>query len=349
MLSPVYYYNMSENIARRKRINLIKQIENQRSSKLISYITGDRAPFTTQIADDAVRIIRKHLDAIGGQDRISLFLYSKGGDMVTPLRLCRLIREYSDNFEVLIPYRAYSAATLICLGADKIIMGKSSELSPIDPSTGHPFNPIDPSDPKKQKRFTISVEDLTSYFLLAKEKAEVRNEQMVNVFNELANKIHPLALGNVYRGYRMIRDLAKKLLLLHMDKERDKHRMDEIIKKLTEELCIHGYLITRDEAKREIGLNVEQPEEALERLMWHLYEEYEEKMKLRDSFDPLGMLKDKQSVPLIYYGAYIESVSISDTFLFKGEIEKVTPPSGPPQAGVNIRPVGWVEMFKGGG
>lgn len=341
---------MSEDTARRERIALIKQIEAQRSSRVISYITGDRAPFTTQIADDGIRLIRKHLDIIGKQDRISLFLYSRGGDMITPLRLCRLIREYSENFEVLVPYRAHSAATLVCLGAHKIIMGRSAELSPVDPSTGHAFNPIDPSDPKKQRRFPISVEDLTSYFLLAKEKAEVRNEQMVNVFNELANKIHPLALGNVYRGYRMIRKLAKKLLLLHMDKARDERKMEEIIKKLTEELCIHGYLITRDEAEKEIGLNVEKPEEGLEKLMWSLYEEYEKEMKLGIPFDPLSMLKDKESESFTYYGAYIESVSITDAFLFKGEIKKVTLPSGPPQTAVNIKSQSkWIEVYREGG
>jgi len=48
-------------MAREARLNLISQIENQRSSKVVAYITGDRKPFITQIADDAVRLIRKHL------------------------------------------------------------------------------------------------------------------------------------------------------------------------------------------------------------------------------------------------------------------------------------------------
>ena len=38
--------------------------------------------------------------------------------------------------EVLIPYRAKSAATLIALGADRILMSDSSELGPIDPLLG---------------------------------------------------------------------------------------------------------------------------------------------------------------------------------------------------------------------
>ena len=30
---------------------------------------------------------------------------------------------------------AHSAATMICLGADEIVMGKMSEISPLDPAT----------------------------------------------------------------------------------------------------------------------------------------------------------------------------------------------------------------------
>jgi hypothetical protein len=228
-------------------------------------------------------------------------------------------------------------------------MGSLSELTPIDPSTGHPFNPVDPSDPEKQRRFPISVEDLTSYFLLAREKANVRDEQMVNVFNELANKIHPLALGNVYRGYRMIRELAKKLLLLHLDKHKDEHKINEIVKKLTEELCIHDYRITRDEAERELGLDVERPNEKLENLMWTLYEEYERELELGVPFDPLGMLKDNPSKSFSYYGAYIESIFISDAFLFEVDIQKITTPSGHPQPAVSITSSGWREIYRKGG
>ena len=327
------------------RIELLKQLEEKRSSKIITYITGDRPPFTMQITNDAIVIFRKHLDSIGKQDKIGLFLYSRGGDMMTPLRLVRLIREYCNFFEVLIPYRAHSAATLISLGADKIVLGKLGELSPIDPTTDHPFNPDDPTDPKKTRKVRISVEDLTSYFMLAREKAEVREEQMGSIFNELTNKIHPLALGNIYRGYRMIRILAEKLLLFHLDKNKDKHIIDNVIKKLTEELCIHGYLISRNEADKDLGLKVEEPDEDLENLIWRLYKTYEEAMELTKPFDPVNFLGDEKTKSFSYYGAFVESTSITDGFLFNGEIRATTTPTGQIQASVNmISQPKWVEV-----
>lgn len=325
---------------REKRVELIEKIEDKRSSSVICYITGDRpGPFSAKIADDAIRIFSHHLDVLKKVRQLDLFLYSRGGNMITPLRLVRLLREHCEKFSVLIPYRAHSAATLIALGADEIIMGRFSELSPVDPATVHPFNPADPNDPKK--KLPISVEDVTSYFLLAKERGKIHDEQMVNVFNELANKIHPLALGNIYRGYRMARLLAEKMLLLHMNEEKDKHKVEEIIKKLTETLCIHGYQITREEAEKEIGLEVSIPDPELEKLMWSLYEGYEQDMQLREPFNPLVLLEGKKSTEFTYHSAYIESKDICDAFVTEGRIDRVEPKPGQVSASVNVKFSGW--------
>ncbi len=328
-------------MSREKRVELIKKIEEKRSSNLICYVTGDRqGPFTAKIADDAVRFFRVPLDTFNKVKQIDLFLYSRGGTMLTPLRLVRLIREHCGTFDVLIPYRAHSAATLIALGADEIVMGKYGELSPVDPTTVHPFNPpADPANPKQ--KLPISVEDVTSYFLLAKERAGIRDEQMVNIFNELANKIHPLALGNIYRSYRMSRLLTKKMLTLHLNWETEKHKIEDIIKNLTEVLSIHGYQISRKEAKREIGLNIVEPVSEVEGLMWSLYEEYEKDMQLREPFNPLLLLQGKKMVEFSYESAYIESKDTCNAFVIEGTINQTEPKPGQVSASVNVKGSMW--------
>jgi len=120
---------------------LIEKLEKERDSRLISYVTGDRTPFATRIAGDIVPLLSDLLDKIGKVKKISLFLYTSGGDMLAPVRIVKLIRNHCDEFEVLVPYKAHSAGTLISLGADKIVMSKLGELTPVDPTTGHPFNP----------------------------------------------------------------------------------------------------------------------------------------------------------------------------------------------------------------
>jgi hypothetical protein len=300
--------------------NLIQKIEKSRSSKVITYVTGDRQPFVTKVAEDIIPIFAKHLEKIGKQDKISLFLYTRGGDMITPIRLIKLMRSYADEIEMIIPYRAHSAGTLISIGADKIVMGRLGELSPVDPSTGHPFNPENPLNQKQ--KMEISVEDLNSYFLLAKEKAGVKDEQMVNVFEDLTAKIHPLSLGNAYRATRMAKQITEKLLLMHFDKTDDKEKIESIVKEITGDICIHGYPITRDEADS-LGLNMVEPDTELEKTMWELYENYAEKMELKKKFDPVAILGGQEMATFKYSGAFIESSDLTDSFVFNGRIRRI--------------------------
>ena len=300
--------------------NLIKKIEKERNSKVITYVTGDRQPFVTKVADDIIPIFAKHLEKIGKQNKISLFLYTRGGDMITPIRLIKLIRSYANEVEMLIPYRAHSAGTLISIGADKIVMGRLGELSPVDPSTGHPFNPENPANPSQ--KMEISVEDLNSYFLLAKEKAGVKDDQMVNIFEDLTAKIHPLSLGNAYRATRMAKQIVGKLLLMHFNKDHDKETIEKITNEITGDICIHGYPITRDEAES-LGLKMIEPEQNMESLMWELYEKYAERMELKKKFDPIAILGGQEMASFKFSGAFIESTDMADGFIFNGKIRRI--------------------------
>lgn len=261
--------------------------------------------------------------------------------MLTPLRLVRLIREHCKKFSVLVPYRAHSAATSIALGADEIVMGKLAELSPVDPSTDHPFNPQNPVTP--QQRLQISVEDIASFFALAKERASIQSEQMIEVFRQLAAQVHPLALGNADRTYRMARALTGKLLALHLDPEKEKAKIDAIIAKLTQDLSIHGYPISRREARDEIGLKVLIPDEDLESAMWDLMESYEDHLKLLETFDPASLAKPGPPAIIERPAACIESISRLDEFAFKVAVGQVASPGGQPMFNVNIQPGVWVK------
>ena len=171
------------------RLELIKQIEKERNSAVICYITGDKNQFSAKIGDDVIPIIFRHLELIGNRNNIDLLLYTRGGDMVTPIRIVKIIRSFCKKFSILIPYRAHSAGTLIALGADEIVMTKLAELTPVDPTTGHPFNPRDPVDQKKP--IPISVEDITSYFLLAKDKIKIKEDKMAEIYDNLTKHSYP--------------------------------------------------------------------------------------------------------------------------------------------------------------
>ena len=278
-------------MAKKERIKLIKEIEKLRNSKVLTYITSTRQNQEVQMSIDTIRKFYEHLKVIPDKDRgkikIDLLIVSNGGDGTVPWRLVTLIREFASEFCVLIPYRAFSAATLTALGADKIFMHPMGMLGPTDPTVANAFNPDDPKNP--QRKLGISVEDVTAYISLIKEDAGITHEdELIQAINILADKIHPLSLGNVKRSLSQSKMMAQKLLSLHMSKAKDQHSIDEIVENLTSKLYYHGHPINRKEAKEQIGLkNIEYADINLEKLMWELYLQYENELKSEEPFDPL--------------------------------------------------------------
>lgn len=319
------------------KIDLIKKLETERNSRVITYVTSDRPPFATKIANDIIPLLGNQLDAIGKVKKISLFLYTSGGDMLAPIRIVKLIRNHCDNFEILVPYKAHSAGTLICMGADNIIMGKLGELTPVDPTTDHPFNPQNPSNP--QQRLPVSVEDLNSYLLFAKEKAEVKADQMIDSYKLLVEKLHPLSIGNAYRAYRMAKMVSERLLWLHMDKNDEK--IKKIVKEMTGDITIHAYPIDRDEAA-ELGLKIEKANEGVDKIMRELYDSYADDMKFGQPFHPNELLAGKDSADIERSGAYLETSDISYQFTFSGKVQKIIR-NNQPSIDLNFDSQSWVK------
>lgn len=315
---------------RSRTVDLISQLQQKRNAKVISYIVSTRQGVNFQIADDAVRIIYDHLIASGlkKDEKVDLFLHSFGGVGVVPWKLVNLIREFTTNFEVLVPYKAYSAATLIALGANKIVMHPMGELGPIDPKVGNEFNPVTPQG----QQIGINVEDVASYIAFVKDFVEIRHEdELVQALNGLINKVHPLALGNVHRFYAQSRMMARKLLKLHMTDPKDEHIIEEISETLTSKLFFHGHPINRSEAES-LKLKVERPNEKVEGLMWKLYEEYEKEMEIKTPFNAQEMLNSsgQNSVDVNVVGAFVESEKKRDRFVSELRITRPPLPQNAP-------------------
>lgn len=296
---------------------LISELEKKRKSHLLVYFTGDRHPLiSARIAEDAVRPLHEHLLASSSangnaQPKVDLFLYSRGGDVSVPWRIISMLREYYEEIEVLIPYKAHSATTMISLGADKILMGKKAELGPIDPTLMR-ATVAEATNPPPE----ISVEDVSSYISFMRDRAGITDQNaLCQVVSQLANHLGPLTLGSVNRQYSHIRLVARKLLTSRKQKM-EEEKVAAIIDALTEKMYSHGHAIGRKEAI-ELGLPVEKPEFADETLMWKLYQEYESMLNLCEPFDPQEILTSKkieeyteQSVPL----AVIESAKMLHIF-----------------------------------
>lgn len=283
---------------RAARKDLIEKLQESRQNRLtVTYITSTRAGHELPIADDAFRIIYDHLETGRelAKNGVDLFIHSNGGSGTVPWRLVNLIRQYNKDFCLLVPSHAFSAATLIALGAQKIVMHKMGCLGPIDPSVTNIFNPAHPLAPGQLA--PISVEDVTAFFKLVKEDVGITHEdELVQALVALTEKIHPLAIGNVQRHHNQSRLIARKLLRLHMGESQD-HEIEQLIDNLKSNLFFHGHPINREEAKNDLKLKIEEPGAEVESLMWKLYLAYEDDLKLREPFNPLRELELKLGTP----------------------------------------------------
>ena len=153
---------------RAQRLQMYHDLEARRGSKLIVYVTGDRPGMETQIHPEVVDYFVHHLDLIGVTKKITLYLYTRGGQTLAAWSIVNLLRQFCDELEVIVPSKARSAGTLICLGADRVVMTKQATLGPIDPSVNGPLNPQAPGG-GPQSRVSVSVEDVNGFIDFARD------------------------------------------------------------------------------------------------------------------------------------------------------------------------------------
>jgi hypothetical protein len=294
---------------------LIEALENERKSRVLTYVTSDRPPAGAQIGDDALRPIFDVLATIGHADKLDLFIYSRGGALEVPWRIASALREASSSWDILVPFRANSAATLLALGADRIVLGRHGELGPIDPILSLRKAGPNESTPAQD---TINVEDVMAYLRFAREEAGLSDQDaLASSLKTLTDRLDAVGLGSVYRTRTHIRDVARRMLTSKAEALTER-AMDTIIETLAEKVYAHGHAIGFGEAG-EIGLSVERPSPRVESLMWELLEAYEDQMQLRHPLDAVAAVAntDRHTEDVI-----IASVECSNSgFQFEGTIE----------------------------
>lgn len=302
------------------RIENYKKLEEMRNSKLLVYVTSDRQNAETNIGADILAPIANHLDTIGDVEKITLFLYSNGGSTLAGWSLVNLIRSFCKDFEVIIPFKCQSTATLISLGTNRIVMTKQATLGPIDPSTNGLMNPqINLNG--QVIRVPVSVEHVNGYLDMAKDDFGVTNEsELKDIYLKLTDHIHPLSLGNVYKSKAQIKMLAEKLLKFHTI---EAENIPKVISFLCSESGSHDYTIYRKEAKEELGLNVEKPTQELYQVIKNIYQDIETELDLRNPFNHNVLLATKNPFQYTLRRALIESVEGgTDVFISEGTLAK---------------------------
>ncbi|MBI5685682.1 MAG: hypothetical protein HZC54_11430 [Verrucomicrobia bacterium] len=131
--SPFIRMGMEVGQAPELRRDLIKRIEDHYECTVVTFFTS----FTKQdvaIVDTDAEMLESLLSVEHKGGKLMLVLNSPGGQALAAERIVNVCRAYSKNqFEVIVPHMAKSAATMICFGSAKIHMSKTAELGPVDP------------------------------------------------------------------------------------------------------------------------------------------------------------------------------------------------------------------------
>lgn len=192
---------------------------------------------STMLKSDADKIYNSVTD-FNKKKPVLMILYSSGGVPGSAYLIGKLCREYSNGtFNVAVPRKAKSAATLLCCAANEIHMGSLSELGPIDPQ----INSLPALGLKN------SIEHISE--LVA------QNPKSSDMFAKyLQLSIEPIQIGYYERVAESAMQYAENLLQTHS--ENLPKTPNEIANELVYKYKDHGFVIDKSEAIKILGNDV---------------------------------------------------------------------------------------------
>lgn len=232
----------------------------------------------------------------GERPALDLLIDSPGGHVHAAYSfVCRLRRQF-DHIRVYIPRAAKSAATLLSLGADELVLGELAELGPLDSQMPEEQEGDRPKYKSALNRIK-ALEQLREYALeshdLARRVIQGQTGLKISEASKLASqftgivaeplfgKIDPLKVAESERSLAVGERYARRVLTRYMSWGEDDAK--ELVQTLVRGYPSHAYVLNSDELE-ELGLPVEEasvPEGMLlDRLYGALYGSRKEMFEL---------------------------------------------------------------------
>jgi len=282
---------------------IIGSLEERLKSKVICYFTASNASMNEHHAD----FFLDHIRQMGEQEKISLVLVSYGGGITSPLRISGILRDSCKTLEVITPGRCASAATMLSLCADKIIMSPGGYLTAIDCSVSHELNP---KEPGSNRPVAVSVDQVKRILKFLNDEGPAKDKEGAyeGAYRTLFKYLHPLAVAEIDRISSGSERIAIMMMKMHIKDFGSEEKVISIAKRLINDYPTHGFPILFDEAK-EIGLPVEKADKGIANILWDL-------VKLYNS---ITLLQTTNLAPDFYHGegfpVIIESKDLRTSYM----------------------------------
>lgn len=214
-------------------------------------------------------VLEKKIDK---KDKVCLILITYGGDPDAGYRIARALKFHYKTVEILIPDMCKSAGTLVCIGADRLIIGDRGELGPLDIQLSKPdeilgrrsgldiIQAISALEYRVISSFRSYLFDIcTESRLTTKMAADIAAKLTEGFISPIAEKIDPIMLGEHQRAMKIAFDYGKRL-------DDMAHSLREnALNKLVSSYPCHSFVIDRREAET-IFKNVVPPVDKFDKL-----------------------------------------------------------------------------------
>lgn len=177
---------------------------------IIVYETAFLAPsaapeLTTLRLEDKLGFMEAVSNIPKDNRQLDLILHSPGGEAEAAEAIMQYLRTRFDHIRAVIPMCAMSAATMMALGSDEIVMGTHSQLGPIDPQ----FTVITPEGPR-----TSPGQAIQDQFNRAKE--ECRDPKNLAAWTPILRTYSPGLLSQVDHATELSKSLVAGWLRTYM-------------------------------------------------------------------------------------------------------------------------------------
>jgi Serine dehydrogenase proteinase len=132
--SPLYHAVHRD---RYERQALMRELEKKTGRRILVYMANLTHPDSAITRED-IAPFYEIVSSLEDQCDVDLIIESPGGDPNAAETLVHTLFSKTRHLRVIVPQAAKSAATLISLAADEIVMSDTSELGPIDPQVSIP-------------------------------------------------------------------------------------------------------------------------------------------------------------------------------------------------------------------
>lgn len=204
------------------------------------------------ILDDSdVSLLEAVLQQVDLARGLCLMLNSPGGDALAAERLIRVCRRYAhDDFDVLVPKAAKSAATVIALGANRLLMGATAELGPLDAQV--------PRTIGGQRRYMPAQAIVASYDDLLAQAARLPREARIEPYLQQLKRFDASDIAELRRLSALLGDVARRALQAGLMRQQEPAAIERCVQFLTtvDQTMTHGRALFPETLQQQ-GLAVE--------------------------------------------------------------------------------------------